>query len=350
MIIVMEMGATSNEIRNVEDAVVEKGLVPKTISGQEKTVVLVMSKIYSGVEDLAQHFLSYPSVETILPVSNLHREVRKSRPSPELKPVRIGNVFIGCERPKVIAGPCAVETREQALLSVQAVVSAGVDILRLMIFKPRTEKRSWQGIGAELGVPILIEMRERFGVPIISEPVRIREIDVLYPHVDGFQVGTRNATNYDLLEHLAQTKKPVLLKRGMGQKIEELFGSATYLMDGPQTENRIVLSERGIRSFESASRFTPDLFAIPYIRRESGCPVIFDPSHATGLRWAVPPLALAAVAAGADGIEIDVHPYPQRALIDAAQQLTPDAFQAFMDKLRVLGEMRCSTSERLSTP
>lgn len=342
MIVVMEMGATRDEVQRVEREVAEQGFSSQTVAGTEKTVVLVTSKIYSGAEDLAQHFLRLPAVEKILPVSNLHREVRKPRPSQERKPVTVGSVIVGEGKPKVIAGPCAVESREQTLEAVKVVVQAGADILRLMIFKPRTEKHTFQGIGAELGVPILLEMKERFGLPIISEPVRIREIEALYPVVDAFQIGTRSATSYDLLEHVEQTKKPVMLKRGKGQKLEELFGSATYLVDGPQEKNRIIFCERGIETFENAARFTPDIFAIPFIQRESGCPVVFDPSHSTGRWWAVAAMARAAIGAGADGLEIDVHPYPQRAMVDAAQQLTPEAFKSLMEELRGMIESRNS--------
>lgn len=242
--------------------------------------------------------------------------------------VRAGSAVFG-EKFCVIAGPCAVESREQISAAARCVRAAGADLLRGGAFKPRTSPYDFQGYGKE-ALDWLIAAGRETGLPVVSELMDVSHLD-LFAEVDVIQVGARNMQNFELLRELGHTKKPILLKRGFANTIYELLRSVEYVLSGGN--DRIILCERGIRTFEQATRNTLDLSAVPVLHAETNLPVIVDPSHATGHAPLVPPMALAAVAAGADGVMAEVHPDPANALCDGAQALTPEEFAALMPRL-----------------
>jgi 3-deoxy-7-phosphoheptulonate synthase len=245
-------------------------------------------------------------------------------------------VSIGGGKLCIVAGPCSVETEEQIAGIAVNVKNAGAAMLRGGAFKPRTSPYSFQGLKAE-GLMYLKKAREVTGLPVVSEITNMSYLDMFVEYVDVIQVGTRNMQNYELLKELGKLKKPILLKRGFANTIEELLLSSEYIMSGGN-EN-IVLCERGIRTFETMTRNTLDLSAVPILKRHSHLPVMVDPSHASGIAWLVEPLAMASIAAGADGLLIEVHNDPANAVSDGNQSLTPDAFSALMKKLRPLSEI-----------
>ncbi len=245
-------------------------------------------------------------------------------------------VFIGEGYCTIIAGPCAVEGREDYLTIVRMLEAAGAHILRGGVFKPRTSPYSFKGLGHE-GIKIIAEARELTGLPVITEIMDIRELDLLYPNVDILQIGSRNMQNFTLLEEMGKLDKPVMLKRGLSATIEEWLLAAEYILSGGNQE--VILCERGIRTFEPYTRNTVDIGAVALLKQLSHLPVIVDPSHATG-RWKmVTPVAKAAVAAGADGIMVEVHQDPDRALSDGKQSLTPDNFNEMLKQIRQLAAL-----------
>ena len=246
--------------------------------------------------------------------------------------VRVGNSAVGGGGFSVIAGPCAVESREQIFSAAMCVKAAGADLLRGGAFKPRTSPYSFQGLGRE-ALEWLLEAGRETGLPVVSELMDIGHLE-LFADVDVIQVGARNMQNFELLRELGHTKKPILLKRGLANTLQELLLSAEYIMAGGN--DRIILCERGIRTFETATRNTLDLSAVPVLQAETRLPVIVDPSHATGHAALVPPMALAAAAAGADGVMLEVHPDPANALCDGAQALTPAEFSALLPRIRAV--------------
>jgi len=244
--------------------------------------------------------------------------------------VRVGHVEVGGPGFVVMAGPCAVEGQEHTQAAAQAVAHAGAHILRGGAYKPRTSPYAFQGMG-EPGLHILADCGRRHGLPLVSEVMEVSQIPLMVDSVDILQVGARNMQNFSLLRALAEVGKPVLLKRGLSATVQEWLLAAEYLVAGGNPH--VILCERGIRTFETATRNTLDLSAVAYVKRESHLPVVVDPSHATGDRGLVLPMALAAVAAGADGLLVEVHPTPERALCDGAQALTPEMFSDLMRKL-----------------
>ncbi len=246
--------------------------------------------------------------------------------------IKVGNVFIGKDF-VVMAGPCSVESEEQTLSIAVAVKEAGAHVLRGGAFKPRTSPYSFQGLGLK-GIKILMKAKEKTGLPIISEVMDPRDVAWMEEFVDIFQVGARNMQNFSLLKELGRSKKPVLLKRGMNSTLKELLYSAEYILK--EGNPNVILCERGIRTFEPFTRNTLDLSAVPALRKLTHLPVIVDPSHGTGKRELVEPMALAAVAAGADGIMVEVHNQPEKALSDSEQALTPDQFRSLVKKVKEL--------------
>ena len=246
--------------------------------------------------------------------------------------VSVGATAVGGGGFSVIAGPCAVESREQIFSAAARVKAAGADLLRGGAFKPRTSPYSFQGLGKE-ALEWLLEAGRAVGLPVVSELMDIGHLE-LFADVDVIQIGARNMQNFELLRELGHTDKPVLLKRGLANTLQELLSSAEYIMAGGN--DRIILCERGIRTFETATRNTLDLSAVAVLRTETRLPVIVDPSHATGHAALVPPMALAAAAAGADGVMVEVHPDPANALCDGVQALTPTEFAALMPRLRAV--------------
>lgn len=245
-------------------------------------------------------------------------------------------VFIGDGYCTVIAGPCAVENQADYLEIAQVLKTIGVHILRAGLFKPRTSPYSFKGLGAE-GLKIVEEARRTTGIAVLTEVMDVRDIEDLYPHIDIFQIGSRNMQNFSLLEELGKTDKPILLKRGLAATIEEWLLAAEYLLD--RGNHKIILCERGIRTFEPYARNTVDIGAVPLIKHLSHLPILVDPSHATGRAEMVGPVAKAAVAAGADGILVEVHQHPEAALSDGRQSLTPEQFRGLYDQISKLVEL-----------
>lgn len=245
--------------------------------------------------------------------------------------VEVGKVRFGGSRPVMIAGPCSVESHAQIIETARALSAIGVDMLRGGAFKPRTSPYAFQGLGEE-GLRFLREAADLTGLPVVSELMDAKDIDLICRYADLIQIGSRNMHNYSLLKAVGQLDKPVLLKRGMSATIREWIMAAEYIAH--QGNQQIILCERGIRTFETATRNTLDLSAVPIMKRETGLPVIVDPSHGTGRRDLVEPMALAALAAGADGLMIEVHPAPEKALSDGPQSLTFEKFRELMENLR----------------
>jgi len=245
--------------------------------------------------------------------------------------VAVGKVVFGGPEIIVIAGPCAVETREQLLLSAAAIKTAGAKVLRGGAFKPRTSPYKFQGLGEE-GLKLLLEARQGLNIPIVTEVMDTRQMELICRYADMIQIGSRNMQNYPLLKEAGICGKPVLLKRGMMATIEEFLMAAEYILN--QGNDQVVLCERGIRTFENSTRNTLDLSAVPMLKHKSHLPVIVDPSHGTGIRWMVPAMARAAVAAGADGLIMEVHHHPETALCDGQQSLSPEEFALLMPALR----------------
>jgi 3-deoxy-7-phosphoheptulonate synthase len=248
----------------------------------------------------------------------------------EATTVRVGDFLVGGDRIAVIAGPCSVESREQMMEAAHAVKAAGATMLRGGAFKPRTLPYSFQGLGEE-GLRILAEAREETGLPVVTEAMAPGEVGVVEEYADVLQIGARNMQNYPLLKRVGRAGKPILLKRGMGSTIEELLGAAEYVLHGGNPD--VILCERGIRTFQKITRFTLDIAAVPLLKEVSHLPVVVDPSHGTGHRELVAPMARAAVAAGADGLLIEVHPNPDEAKSDGAQSLRPENFSSLMREL-----------------
>jgi 3-deoxy-7-phosphoheptulonate synthase len=244
--------------------------------------------------------------------------------------VRVGDFLVGGDRIAVIAGPCSVESREQMMEAAHAVKAAGATMLRGGAFKPRTLPYSFQGLGEE-GLRILAEAREETGLPVVTEAMAPEEVGLVEEYADVLQIGARNMQNYPLLKRVGRACKPVLLKRGLGSTIEELLGAAEYILHGGNPD--VILCERGIRTFQKITRFTLDITAVPLLKEVSHLPVVVDPSHGTGHRELVAPMARAAVAAGADGLLIEVHPNPDEAKSDGAQSLRPEGFSSLMREL-----------------
>ena len=249
--------------------------------------------------------------------------------------VKVGDVEIGGDRIIVIAGPCSVESREQRLETAREIGPAGASMIRGGAFKPRTLPYSFQGLGEE-GLKILAEARDMYGLPVVTEVMSPDEVDLVEKYADVLQIGARNVQNFALLKRVGRSRKPVLLKRGMSSTVEEWLGAAEYILHGGNED--VILCERGLRSFGKITRFTLDLAIVPLLKEVSHLPVIVDPSHGTGQRSLVSPMARAAVAAGADGLIVEVHPRPEEAKSDGAQSLTPDGFRVLMKELRPVVE------------
>jgi 3-deoxy-7-phosphoheptulonate synthase len=330
MLIVMEQSATAEQVEAVSERVRSLGLTPQPIPGGSRVAVGVLGN--QGYVDEAP-FRDLPGVLQFLHVTKPYKLVsRDFRPQDTV--VSIGGVPVGWgEEPVVIAGPCAVESRGQVLAAAQAVKAAGARVLRGGAFKPRTGPHSFQGLGFE-GLEILAEAGRAVGLPVVTEVMRIDQLDRVAALADCIQIGARNMQNFDLLKEAGKAGKPVLLKRGMSATLEEFLAAAEYiLLEG---NPHVILCERGIRTFERALRNTLDLAVIPYLRAETHLPVIVDPSHALGRRDLVTPLAKAALVVGAAGIMVEVHPDPKTALCDGPQSLDGVGFARLMAEVEAL--------------
>ncbi len=327
MIVVMKSDATILEISAVIKSVEAMGLAPHPSRGRERTLIGV-----TGGEDLDEFksLESMAGVEQVVPVTQSYKLANREF-RPDRTVVRVGNVAVGGDDFVVMAGPCAVESREQILSAATTIKEAGAQILRGGAFKPRTSPYSFQGLGEE-GLKLLAAARAETGLPVVTEVTSPELVDVVCRYADVLQVGARNMQNYALLEAVGKARKPVMLKRGMMSTIEELFLAAEYILSNGNRD--VLLCERGIRSFEKATRYTLDISAVPVIKKHSHLPVIVDPSHAAGHRDYVSAIACAAAAAGADGIIVEVHPSPDSAMSDGMQSLSFAQFNDMMDAIR----------------
>jgi len=328
MIIVLRSGSTDAEVDDVCSRIRGMGYTPHTIRGEVRTVIGAVGDD-RGKERL-QSLEALEYVERVQPILQpfklASREVRS-----EPTHVRVGDVTVGSERLAVMAGPCSVESREQLLEVAARVKAAGATILRGGAFKPRTSPYAFQGLEEE-GLKLLDEARRETGLPVVTEVMEPDKVEMVAEYADILQIGARNVQNFPLLQRIAETKKPVLLKRGMSTSIQEWLLSAEYVLAGGNPN--VILCERGIRTFETATRFTLDLSAVPVVKKLSHLPIVVDPSHGTGHWEYVEAMAMAAVAAGADGLIIEVHPRPAEALSDGPQSLKPDRFAQVVNRVR----------------
>lgn len=331
MIIVMDKNATPEAIRVVIEQISSYGLNAIELPGGDRTVVGVASSIPPELREPLAHILQAISgVDHITHVSKPYKLASREF-HPEDTYVRIGNVVIGSQEQIIIAGPCAIESREQMFESAEAVKNAGAKILRGGAYKPRTSPYSFQGLG-ESGLKMLQEAGQKTGLVTISEVIDSHDIPVVSQYVDILQIGARNMQNFPLLIAAGQSAKPVLLKRGPSASIDELLLSAEYILS--QGNPNVILCERGVHPLDKTyTRNTLDLSAVPVIKNISHLPVMVDPSHATGDWKLIAPMSMAAIACGADGLEIEVHPHPKEALCDARQALQPDLFSELMKNL-----------------
>ncbi len=333
MIIIFKPTATQNEREMLCNSFVAQGLAIHASEGEHTNLIGLVGDT-SGVDiDLIR---ANTAVADVKRVSEPYKKAnRKFHPNDTV--VEVAGVKIGGANFAVMAGPCSVESEEQILEVARRVKAAGAHFLRGGAFKPRTSPYAFQGLRAE-GLQLLRHARDVVGIPFISEVMDASHIELfLNADVDILQVGARNMQNFELLRELGKTRKPILLKRGLSSTLEELLMSAEYIMAGGN--NEVILCERGIRTFETSMRNTLDISAIPMLKRHSHLPVIVDPSHAGGMSYLVPPLALSAVAAGASGLMIEVHNDPPNALSDGAQSLTPDEFDTLMGKVQGMRRM-----------
>lgn len=333
MIVVMEPGATRDQIEAVIRRVQEAGLGAHVSEGVTRTVIGVVGDSHTK-ELLRQSLEASPGVEKVVPILQPFKLVSREF-RPEKTVVQVGNVRFGTDQIVVIAGPCAVESREQVLSTAKAVKASGASMLRGGAFKPRTSPYSFQGLEEE-GLKYLAEAREVTGLPVVTEAMDARQLELVIQYADMVQIGARNMQNYTLLRDVGRARHPVLLKRGPGATVQELLLAAEYILS--EGNYQVVLCERGIRGFDNYTRYTLDLSAVPVLQQLSHLPVIVDPSQGTG-RWKlVGPMSRAAVAAGADGLIIEVHPEPDRALSDGPQQLTFENFGRLMREIRLVAE------------
>ncbi|NQT47206.1 MAG: 3-deoxy-7-phosphoheptulonate synthase [Candidatus Omnitrophica bacterium] len=327
MIIVLRPDATKKQIDHIVEKINKLGLKPMISKGKERTIIGVI-----GDEDVirVQPLEVYPGVEKVMtilkPFKLVSRDFKKEDSVIDLG----GGVTIGGEKLVVMAGPCSVEDRELLLNIAKSVKASGASVLRGGAFKPRSSPYSFQGLG-EKGLKYLAEARKKTGLLVVTELMDTKDIGLLEKYADIIQIGARNMQNFNLLKAVGKSKKPVLLKRGIAATIKELLMSAEYILS--EGNFNVILCERGIRTFEDQTRFTLDLNAVPVIKNLSHLPVIVDPSHGTGKWGLVSTMAKAAVAAGADGLMVEVHPNPEEALSDGSQSLYPDKFDGMMKEL-----------------
>ena len=328
MIIIMKPNAAQTDIRNVVQELKENYRVDVQVNnGTQCTVLGVLGDTHAIDKE---KLLLSPSVDRVMPVQEPYKKAgRQFHPDDSL--IDCGGVLIGGERIAVIAGPCSVETVDQITEVANGVKAHGASLLRGGAYKPRTSPYSFQGLELE-GLKMLAEAKKETGLPIVSEIMSPKLVDTFEECVDVIQIGARNMQNFDLLKEVGKTRKPILLKRGLSSTIEELLMSAEYILAAGNPN--VILCERGVRTFETYTRNTLDLSIVPIIKKLSHLPIIIDPSHAAGMAWMVEPLSMAAVAAGADGIMVEVHNNPQKALCDGQQSITPDQFGSLMKKLR----------------
>lgn len=332
MIIVLKPGTSKKDISHIVTKVKKLGLKPWISKGVERTIIGII-----GEEDIlrAKPLEAFPGVEEVLPILKPYKLASRDFKK-ESSIVNVGSsIRIGAERIVVMAGPCSVENEKLLIEIAKDVKKTGAQMLRGGAFKPRTSPYSFQGLGVK-GLKYLAKAREVTGLKIVTELMDVRDLDLVLKYADMIQIGARNMQNFNLLKEVGKTKMPVLLKRGMSNTIKELLMSAEYILAGGNFS--VVLCERGIRTFEDSTRFTFDVNAIPVLKSLTHLPVMADPSHATGKWGLVAPCAKAAVAAGADGLIVEVHPNPEEAFSDGEQSLLPENFEKLMSETRLVAK------------
>ncbi len=333
MLIVMQRGASTEAVRGVVAAIEEMGYQARPMPGKQRTAIGLVGN--DGKVD-ASRLEGMPGVLEIIHVTPPYQQVSREWKSENTLIHLPGGVTVGGEDVVVMAGPCSVESEAQILTTARAVREAGAVVLRGGAFKPRSSPYSFQGLGKG-GLELLARAREETGLLIVTEVVDSETVDLVARYADILQVGARNMQNYSLLKQVGRSGKPVLLKRGIAATITELLLSAEYIL--AEGNPQVMLCERGVRSFDTATRFLFDLTAIPLVHKLSHLPIVADPSHGTGLRDNVIPMARAAIAAGADGLLIEVHPEPARARSDGAQSLAPDQFAELMRQAHAIADV-----------
>ena len=331
MIVIMKLNASQGSIDRVQEEIVKLGYSPKPIIGEMRVVVGVL-----GEKPLRgkQHLGSLPDVSDVLEISTPYKLASREW-HPQDTIVNVGGTTIGGSNVSIIAGPCSIESYEQTKTVGEAVKAAGGHFLRGGAFKPRTSPYSFQGMGVE-GLKILKQVGQEVGLPTVTEVTDTEVLDITAQHTDMLQIGTRNMQNFTLIKAAARTGMPIFLKRGMSATVKETILAAEYILN--EGNEKLVLCERGIRTYVDHTRNTLDVSAIPAFQRLTHLPVVVDPSHAAGKRSKVLPLSLAGVAAGAQGVMVEVHPNPEVALSDGPQQLVPADFKDLVDRIRLVAE------------
>ena len=337
MLIVMKSGASASEIERVLEAIDALGFRGHSLPGANRTAIGVTGN--SGAIDPA-HFENLAGVAQAIRVTQPYKLISKDL-RPERSVVKVGNSAIGGGELAMIAGPCALEDREQVISTARVVAESGARFFRGGAYKPRTSPYAFQGLGEE-GLKMMAEVRDQFGLNIVTEAMDEHGVDAVEKYGDCIQIGARNMQNFSLLKYVGQTRKPVLLKRGLSATLEEFLLAAEYIM--AEGNYDVILCERGIRTFAAHARNTLDLSVVPAVQRITHLPIIVDPSHGTGRNYMVEPLARAAVAVGADGLNIEVHPCPEDALCDGAQALTPGQYLRLVEQVRRLADVMSESS------
>lgn len=333
-IIVLRTDVSDEQIEKIVKKLEAKGLKPHVSKGTERTIIGVIGDTSKVTEDEENSMRAIPGVEDVVRILKPYKLASRDFKRVDTV-IQVDDVTIGGKKVHVAAGPCAVENRVTLLDIADKIKSAGASFLRGGAFKPRTSPYSFQGLGVE-GLKYLKDAKERTGLPVISEIMDPRDIDVMIDYVDILQIGTRNMQNFKLLMEVGAIDKPVLLKRGMSSTIKELLMAAEYILS--RGNDKVILCERGIRTFETATRNTLDLSAVPLLKSLSHLPVAVDPSHGVGKRELVEPMAVASIAAGADLLLIEVHTNPEEALSDGEQSLTPQMFGEMMKKIKAVAK------------
>ena len=330
MLVVMSVGATEDEIQTVRQHIETEGLTPHESRGEQRVIIGVVGDVGPRKEQVMGRLSVLSGVESVTPISKPFKLTSRDF-HPEDTVIRVRGTTVGGGSLTVMAGPCAIESRDQLLRTADAVAEGGAAFLRGGAFKPRTSPYSFQGLGMD-GVRFLTEARERTGLPVVTEVMEPGQMPLVAEYADVLQIGARNMQNFPLLTAAGKVSRPIMLKRGISATIEEWLMAAEYIVSSGNPE--VILCERGIRTFERYTRNTLDLTAVPLLHKLTHLPVVVDPSHATGKRWLVPPMAVAAVAGGADGIMVEVHPNPDDALSDGEQSLTLEMFAEMAPVLR----------------
>ncbi len=324
---VMQTDSTSEQIDAVSQRIVERGFRPELSLGEHRTVIGVLG---SPFPELRNELSTLPGVSEVVPISKPYK-LSSREFKPDNSTVTVGDVVVGGEDLVVMAGPCSVEDEEQMVSTARAVKAAGATILRGGAFKPRTSPYSFRGMGID-GLRLLALAGSETDLPVITEVMSPEDVEIVANYADVLQIGARNMQNYNLLDRVGETRKPVMLKRGLSATYEEWLLAAEYILSGGNSQ--VILCERGVRTFEPSTRFTLDVTAIPSIRRLSHLPIVADPSHSSGKWYLVSPLALGAVAAGAHGLMIEVHPNPDLAKCDGPESLTFENFDKLMAQVK----------------